>query len=201
MANQSKTLWVALVAVLAMGAIGVPAAGATRFTALSYPTGATAASPFGNNQFTSEAGSIACRSHYLFDDLNEPSEQMTMTTTTSECRAFGFLNAEVRMNGCDYVVHTSGITDLECPAGTSIEASASTCEVRVGTQTGLSKMDLSNGSGDIIGQATLTGIAYTVTKDGFGCPFNGTGAKTGATYSQETPITIQSTNGATIDIG
>jgi len=45
------------------------------------------------------------------------------------------------------------------------------------------------------------GIKYTVTKDGFLCPFGGTGAKTGAEYNQNEAIQVASTNGATIDIG
>jgi ATP-dependent RNA circularization protein (DNA/RNA ligase family) len=50
----------------------------------------------------------------------------------------------------------------------------------------------------------VTGITYTVTKDGFGCPFSTTKlpeTKTGASYTQHKPITFAATNGATIDVG
>ncbi len=47
----------------------------------------------------------------------------------------------------------------------------------------------------------MTGINYNVTQDGIGCPFNGTGEKTGASYTQTNPVTFDSTNGASIDVG
>jgi hypothetical protein len=56
-------------------------------------------------------------------------------------------------------------------------------------------------AGDLSLKASITGIKYTVTEDGFGCPFNGTGAKTGATYVQDSAVTLDSTNGATVDVG
>jgi hypothetical protein len=49
--------------------------------------------------------------------------------------------------------------------------------------------------------STVKKVKYNVTQDGFGCPFNGTGAKEGAEYIQDAAVTIKSTNGATIDIG
>jgi hypothetical protein len=47
----------------------------------------------------------------------------------------------------------------------------------------------------------VTGINYTVTEDGFGCPFGGTGAKVNATYTQGSAITFASTTGTTVDVG
>ena len=78
---------------------------------------------------------------------------------------------------------------------------AGTCEITIGEQGELNKVDLANSGNGVSAQATVTGIAYTVTKDGFGCPFGGTGAKTGATYTQNSPVLISSNNGAKIDIG
>jgi len=56
-------------------------------------------------------------------------------------------------------------------------------------------------AGDVKVKGNVTGVKYTVTEDGFACPFGGTGAKTGATYIQDSAVTMDSTNGATVDVG
>jgi hypothetical protein len=78
-----------------------------------------------------------------------------------------------------------------------------TCTMVIKPQGPLSKVDLANNTAttDISVQATVTGIAYEVTQDDFLCPYNGTGAKTGATYTQHSPVTFQSTSDTTIHIG
>ncbi len=201
MIRNFKVMGLVVVAVLAMSAVVASAASASNFTASKYPTAATAASEKGNDDFKTEAGSVECKASFAVDALEGPSETATVTPTYSECQAFGFLSATVNMNGCDYVFHTNGEVDVECPAGKVITIVASTCEATVGTQTGLKSVALSNSGAGISAQANVTGIAYTVTKDGFLCPFNGTGAKTGASYVQNKAVQVSSTNGATIDIG
>jgi hypothetical protein len=122
--------------------------------------------------------------------------------TYKECRAFGLFNAEVHMNGCDYTFYTDGTVDLTCEAGEGpVVITAGPCEIQVHGQKGLSKVDLANSGTGVSAQATVTNINYTVSKDGFGCPFLGLGSLTGATYSQHSAVQVSSTNGATIDIG
>jgi hypothetical protein len=201
MIRKFKTLGIAMVAVLALSAVVASAASATNFTASKYPTAGTATSEKGNDDFKTEAGSVECKAHFAVAALTEPSETVTVTPTYTECKAFGFLNATVNMNGCDYVFHSNGQVDVVCASGGPIKITAGTCETTIAAQSGLGTVDLANSGTGISAQATVTGIAYTVTKDGIGCPFGGTGAKTGATYTQNTAVLVSSTNGATIDIG
>jgi hypothetical protein len=198
MIHHLKNLGLMMLAVLALGAMVSSAAGAASFTASKYPTSVTSTSAKGNDKLTTEGGSVECKTHQE-GTLTAASSSITMITSYSECQAFGFLNATVIM-GCDYVLQVSGVTDIECPASNKIVITAGTCEVQIGTQTGLSSVSLSNGVGDITAKANLSGIKYTVTKDGFGCPFASTGEKTGATYTQGSAVTVSSTNGATVDI-
>jgi hypothetical protein len=200
MIRKLKTLGVAAFAVLALSAVGASAAHATNFTASAYPTSFTGVSEKGNDTFATEAGNVECKSHFSGTET-AASETVTVTPVYSECRAFGFLSATVNMNGCDYVFHTNGEVDVECSGANKIVIIGGTCETTIGTQTGLKSVILANGVGDMTAQANVGGIAYTVTKDGFACPFNGLGAKAGATYTQHKAVTVQSTSGTTIDIG
>jgi hypothetical protein len=202
MIRKIKTLGVVAVAVLALSAVVASAASATNFTASKYPTSATASSEKGNDDFKTEAGSVECKAHFHVGPLNEPSESVKVVPTYSECKAFGFLNAEIHLNGCHFRLWKDGTLDTTCNPGQGpIVITSGTCETTIGAQTGLSKVDLANSGSGISVQATVTGIAYTVTKDGIGCPYSGTGAKTGATYTQNSAVLASSTNGATIDIG
>jgi len=88
---------------------------------------------------------------------------------------------------------------VACPAGKSIQINApatgtTICEVQVHAQTPGGNVAITNDTakGDVTVKANVTGIAYTVIKDGFGCPFAGTGPKTGASYTQHTAITFDS---------
>ncbi len=201
MIPKLKSLGLALVAMLALSAVIASAASATNFTASSYPTAATAESALGNDVFKTEGGSWECKTHYAAAALSAPSETLTVTPTWTSCKSFGFLSATVNTNGCDLVFHVSGAMDYQCPSGKAITIVSGTCEISIGAQKGLQKVDFANSAGKISAQFTVTGISYTVLKDGFGCPFGGTGLKTGATYTQSNPITYASTNGATLDIG
>jgi hypothetical protein len=72
---------------------------------------------------------------------------------------------------------------------------AGTCKVTIGEHAPGGVVNITNNaSGDVSVQAAVTGISYTVTQDGFGCPFAGTGAKTGATYTQHSPVTFDAAN-------
>ena len=202
MIRSPKTVLALALAVLAMSAVVASAASASNFTADAYPTGGTATSEKGNDVFSTEAGKVECAAHFEVAALSGPSETATVTPTYTNCKAFGFLSATVAMEGCDYVFHTSGVVDVECPEGKAIVITASTCTATVGSQTGLESVTLANSGTGISAQANVGGIAYTVTKDGFLCPFGGTGAKTGATYKQGEAIQVSPTGeGTKIDIG
>lgn len=203
MTHNLKALGLVIVAVLSLGAVVGSTASASEFTASVYSGGttATASSFIGNDDFKTEAGSLECATHYHIGPLVGPAESVTVDVTYSGCKSFGFLNSAVHMNGCDYTFFTNGNVDLTCEAGEGpITITSATCELQIHGQKGLSKVDLSSNGTDISMQMTVTGTNYTVTKDGFGCPFSGTGAKNGATYTQNAPVTITGNSGRTISI-
>jgi hypothetical protein len=212
MTRKLKTLGVALVAVFALTAVMASAASAANYTASSYGekgTTGTGISVKGNDVFTTEGGTVKCASHFE-GTLTEASETLTVTPKYTECEAFGFLSATVNMNGCAYVFQApsgsgdaySAAVKVECPAEKVITITASTCEATVGAQSPSGSTAITNNTaaGDVSVKANVTGINYTVTKDGFLCPFNGTGAKTGGTYTQNEAITFDSAT-ANIHIG
>jgi len=104
-----------------------------------------------------------------------------------ECTAFG-LPATITTTGCDYLFHIGAATtggwhatkDIACSAGATIRIVAQTCEVTVGQQSGLATSEVTNSGGsgtamDLLLHMSITGMNYTVVKDGIGCPLSGTG--------------------------
>src|SRR6187397_3604907 len=94
MTRKFKTLGVALFAVLALTAVAASAASAASYTASSYPTAGTGESAVGNDVFTTEGGTVECKSHYVAT-LSAASTDLTVTPTYTNCKAFGFLEAKV----------------------------------------------------------------------------------------------------------
>jgi hypothetical protein len=185
--------------VASLGFSALPAhASATNFTASSYPASFSGVS--WSQYFNTEAGRVECKTNFQSAAMSEPSETVTVTPTYSECKAFGFLSASVNMNGCDYVLHTFGTMDIECGAFNSIVITASTCEMQISSQTNLAWVSLSNGAGNIWIGPEVGHIVYTVTKDGFACPFNGTGTKLWAEYQSTVDMSV-SAPGVSIDTG
>jgi hypothetical protein len=208
MTRKIKMLGMALVAVLALTAVAASAASAASYTASSYPTTGTGESALGNDVFTTEAGKVECKSHFS-GTLSAKSTDLTVKAHYTECRAFGFLNATV--SDCNYTftepTETSADT-YHAPVHVvtaPCTIAAGTCKVTVPTQGPLNSVEITNdtASGDVTVKANVTGIKYTVTEDGFACPFGGTGEKTGATYTQVNAITFDavSPSSATIDVG
>jgi hypothetical protein len=198
MTRKLKTLGVALVAVFALTAVMASAASAAQYTASSYPTTATAESAVGNDVFTTEGGAVECKSHFV-GTLTGASSDLTVTPTYTNCKAFGFVEASV--TGCKYTFTAVSTTSSSVDVVNPCTVVASTCHVTVGNQNGLNSVATTNtAAGDVDVQANVTGIAYTVVKDGFLCPFNGTGNKTGGTYKQGSAITLDSTNGANVSV-
>jgi hypothetical protein len=220
MIRNLKILGVAFAAVLAFSAVAATTASAEgELTCGTYPCTLTGVSELGNDVFATEAGKQECK--YSFQaTLSAASSSLTTTPTTTNCRAFGFLEATVHVNGCHYLFTTptqsgshewttgsstpwneSEVTHLTCPAGKSIEITSATCRVSIHPQTLTGHLIITNTTtptpDDIDIRATYEGIDYTVTQDGFGCPFGGTGAKDGATYVQSKEVTIDAIHEST----
>ncbi len=205
MTRKIKTLGVALFAVLALTAVMASAASAASYTASSYPVTGTAISEVGNDVFTTEGGTVECKSHF-HATLGGTSKDLTVEPTYSGCKAFGFLSAEV--TGCKYTftepTGTAPNFTVQVHVIGACTIKASTCHVTVPVQGPLNHVGITNlATGDVSVKATVSNINYTVNTDGFLCPFNGTGAKTGATYNQKAAVTFDAVNPATatIDVG
>lgn len=215
-----KALGLAFIAVVAMSAFGAATSQAVpKFTCSAYPCTATGTNTIGGEKFTTEAGSVECDSHFLVEavrnhgepatDLHGPATTVTVTANYTHgdgCTAFGFLGAHVTMNTCDYIFHatervSAGVykhhVDVNCPTGGGITIVAATCEATVGAQNGLTTVTTTNVGGSVTVQPEVTGIKMNVTKDGFGCPFSGTGEKTG-TYHGD--VLISRVGGGTVEV-
>jgi len=192
-----KTLGLAMVAVLAMSAF-VASAAQAQYTASSYPTTVTAESALGNDVFTTEGGTVECASHFE-GTLSEASKSLTITPKYTSCKAFGFAHATITLTGCQYIFHSqnssSSASTIICPIDAVIHVNAGNCEVQIGAQSPSGSVATSNSGSHVNAQANVTGINYTVTKDGFLCPFGGTGAKTGGTYKQGAAVTLKPVSG------
>ncbi|HST68759.1 MAG TPA: hypothetical protein VLI94_03765 [Solirubrobacterales bacterium] len=212
MIRKFKTLGLALVAVLALSAVVASAAMAEgEYTAGSYPASGTAHSAAKNDVFTTSGGTVECTSSFAAT-LSEPSNHLTVVPTYTNCVAFGFAHATVTMDGCDYTFETPVNTgtdkwnapvEVVCPdtAGgrDEITITAGNCEVRVPTQTPSGHVGITLNTAatpnDVSVQATITGIDYTIVKDGFLCPFDTAGktlpvTETVGTYKQISPVTF-----------
>ncbi|HEY8502084.1 MAG TPA: hypothetical protein VIL21_05320, partial [Solirubrobacterales bacterium] len=171
----------------------------------SYPVtihGSSTAS----QKFTTEAGSVECSvsSYHALISAEEETSKLTVTPEYKECKASFGGSATIAMEGCAYdfrMVEKASAdnyradTDISCPAGKSIKITAGTCKAEIKAQTDRATVDFADDTGaspkkDVTMRPTLVGIAYTVTQDGFLCPFNGTGEKTGGEYTSAENITL-----------
>jgi len=211
MIRKLKALGLVVVAVLAMSAIGASAAQAITLSSSSYPQTVEGSGTEIGEHFLTEAGKVECHLSKYTGTLSEASPTLRVTPIYETCKAFGFLNATVNTNGCHYLFHATehdsstntytAHVDVECTDGKVIEITSGTCKVSVGSQTGLTTVDITNmavSPPDLTVRPTVKGIAYTVTQDGFGCPFTGTGAKTGGEYTSTGYITVTAAGGLTV---
>jgi len=212
MTRKLKVFGLVLVAICSMSAMIASAAQAVpQFTAGTYPATVTGSGgEKAGEKFTLGAAddnvSVECNTSEYHGVLAEASSTLEVTPHYTNCKAFGFLNATVTVEGCKYVFHAtekSGTSykahvDVVCPAGKSIKISAGTCTTEVKGQTGLTTAKGTNSGTNVLVKPEVSGVAYTVTADGFGCPLTGTGNKTGATYTSSGEITTTSGSGLSI---
>ncbi|HEX6152724.1 MAG TPA: hypothetical protein VFZ19_04290 [Solirubrobacterales bacterium] len=208
MTHKLKTLLAFGCAALALSGLMATAAQAN-FTASSYPASITGVSGAGNGILGTEAGGSECSEHWQ-GSMFEADTRLTMEWTITKCQWFGSQTWQVNTNGCDVRFNLTGgsgdsytaSTDIVCPAGKAIEITVGNCAFNYPPQTGLGSVDFTNNtaSGDISMQATITGMKYVVTKDGFLCTFSGIGEKSGGTYTHASPVTLDASLGS-LDIG
>ncbi len=217
MIRNIKALSLAMVAMLAMSALVTSAAPAKEITTQrfkaqdgTYPETFHGTNPITKETFTTEAGTVECDSTFS-GSISEPTTTVKVSANYTNCRAFGFLSASVNMTSCHYTFHLTtevetdwyqAHADLTCTtANDHVDIVASTCELQIDPQEGLTTINITNMTGtthSITVKAAVTGINYTVTKDGFGCPFSGTGSKTGAEYKAHEYVEVTSPGGILI---
>jgi hypothetical protein len=205
MIRNFKALGLAFVAVLAMGAV--------------MASGASAAKIVGSAGAVNIHGAQATNHEFVLTDNSNLKTTCTTATFTgsipaggtstpeaipiySGCTAFG-LNSTIHTTGCKYVFHigtfnaagTPASVDVECGSG-AITITTLTCEVKVDTQTGPESKGLTANTGtntgtDVLLDTSVTQIAYTVTKDGIGCPLKAVGSYTEGDYTGTTTLTAE----------
>jgi hypothetical protein len=201
--QMSRKLIPLLLGVVALVAAFASSAQASTFTAGKYPA-TIAGTQVGQHVFSIENNlTVKCQGATFHGTLSAASSTAQLHPTYTVCSAFGFLEATINSAGCDYLFHAgsevaadkhAGTVDIVCSAGASIVIAASTCEVSVPAQTGLGSSNIENNTNpnDATATGSLTGIKYTKTKDGFLCPFAGTGTKTDGGYAGTATATATS---------
>lgn len=172
----------------------------------------------GVEEFSTEAGTIKCKTGTYHAVLSEASSTLTVSPEYKACTGPLGVEATISMEGCAYVFHVTekvsednyhAYTDISCSEGKSIKVTAGTCKFEVKSQSELETVDLIDDTAaspkkDVTARPTLSSIAYVVTQDGAFCTFAGTGEKKDGKYNSSENITLtgQSTTEASekIDI-
>lgn len=204
MIRRLKVLGLAALSVLAVTAVSASAAQAAPLGHVAEAPAIITGEQLEQHVFTTHAGTVKCSTA----DFNGTVGTTTFSTLTlnakyETCQAFGFLNATVNMNGCDYLFHivegsspATATVDVVCPTGKEIEVSSSGCKAFIPGQTGLIHVILSNtevgGIKDIDANITISGISYKLT--GFFCP-GGAGSFNEGTYTGTATLRAYEDNG------
>lgn len=189
--NPLRKLTLALVSVLVLlGAVGATAASASEFEAESYPAHLKGGQVEGEPLILeTEAGTIECATVTATGEQTANSETVALALTTSECIGLGFLGVGIHFNGCTFQPRAganlaadkfTGTLDIICPANKSIVFTAGTCEFDIPEQKGVAGLGFDLETEFLNWAIKFTfgaGLKIKVTKDGFGCPFLGTGDK------------------------
>lgn len=191
----------ALTALLAVGLLMSMSAAAAQatptFEAGKYPATVTGATEV---VIGTGASSVTCPVE--FDGtLSAASSTLELGTffRFAECKAWGFINMTIN-NQCKQLFHATekqaadqykAHYGLKCPAGTALVLTAGTCQIEIKEQEGLTTVDIDDDTGApnrVTLDYEVSGLAYTVTKDGFGCALEGLGAKTNGTITSGTML-------------
>jgi hypothetical protein len=149
-----------------------------------------------------------CTSAAFTGTASGATKALTLSSSYSGCKAFGFYGT-ISGNGCHFVDevsektsegHYAGPGSLTCPSGASLEVVAGNCTVSVPAQSmgTLAYEDtVESGVYKVKSTTAAKGLTYTVTRDGFFCPFEGTGTRTNGEVSGQTTFTGKNEAGET----
>jgi hypothetical protein len=130
--------------------------------------------------FTQGASSAALTCASLKGESTENAQTMETLTVKniiySECNFLGAPSSIIKMNGCDYLLHSNGELDIRCPEGKQmeLESTETGCQFRIGAQRGLSKVSYST-----IGTAPNREVTVSTNIAGIAGVANGKCAKFG----------------------
>ncbi len=113
--------------------------------------------------FTTVSGTVSCTKAHFEGTISPTTTEMRLIPNygVNACKAFGFINVPVDVNGCSFRSLAEGLTHIECPAGAGIEITAPGCTTKIGPQT-VEKATYANNAGktDIIATLNYSKIAY-----------------------------------------
>ncbi len=206
MKGKARMLALAVLAVLALGAVG--AQGAMADPLFRSDEAHTFVSGSQQNTHVFEAGTgnkVECEvALFAGTSTSTATGEMTIVTVYDDCTAFGFANAHVEFNSCDYqFTSTTGNGEdvhLNCGGDDTVEITPtifgfSVCTVHVfeGTFEAIDYDNVANG--DVQVTAAATGISYEET--GSGC---GVGSGNDGTYTGDTTLAGVDTDNNPVDI-
>jgi len=187
-----KLARVLVVGLLAMFALSLAAASAlAEGSADEFEgTGAFSGSQSTTNLFTTHAGKVECKEATFKGTLKGSASSVEVTPTYKNCKAFG-LTATVTTTGCKYkfsnpvdlkaeaedTLHEAEVA-VVCETGKNIIVKALGCEAKVGSQSGLKKVEAEKEGTGLLVKANVSGIAYTLK----GATCGGEGSFTEGTY-------------------
>jgi hypothetical protein len=172
------------------------------FEAESYPATLYGTQGEESNKIGTEAGKIYCTNTSFTGSMLGGGDMGSLTPTYSSCYAFaGLIKATITVNGCGLLYEgvLSHEMSITCPKEATVIIKAGLCEISIPAQSGLKGVDY--GSSELEGRDAIaltnsvTGMTYTVTKDGSLCPFNGTGTRTDGSYTGNTLVQGKDTEG------
>ncbi len=203
MIRKFKALALALVAVLAVGAVVASAA-----QAVPVITGSGAVHATGSGvgeQFTIDHVTIVSSVSHYTGTVTNNSSTIRLTPTYTESKVGEAIPATITTHECHYLLHLNkkdagpvyaATVDVECTGKPiTIVSTNPKCKMEINSQVGLSRVEITNDATDLTIKPNVSGITGTVTEDGFLCPFTSVGPKTGGTYKTTSPITLTASSG------
>jgi hypothetical protein len=194
-----KALGLALVAVLAMGAVVASAASAHTPADFTVEVATSTLKSEGTVSHVFKVTGVETFCEVSSDTVTPHTitvETLTVEPIYQECIAesiFGTINVTVTgfgPNECHFKLWANGKTDIVCPEGKEVTIDAATCTIHIPPQTGLGSNTFTTGN-----KVTVVRVKHDLTvhenlleittnhTDGFGCPLPSGGESATATYT------------------
>ena len=198
MNRKLKALGLALIAVLAMGALSASAASAGTFHSEIATDTVIKGEQIGTDVFTVNAGTVKCNeAKYNGNQAGATATTVKVTPEYSECTAFGFVNTTIHSKQCTYEFSGDNLdVVIGCPAAEPITVTAFNCWITVPSQTLAGAITYTNVAGppkDVKVKVNSKTITYTQHSKSFpGCSG---GTRTTGEYLGEATVRGLSTAG------